>query len=340
MVLFITRTWHGIGGLQRLSRDLWREMEKKYGSQAAVIHPSKPGFLALIAFACRSIFRGLRAGQSVHIHLGDASLCPLGVIISAITGARISVTVAGLDVIYARWWYQWLLRRSLPTMHCVCCISEATAIEVRKRGVRDDRIVVIPCGINTSNLPVRSSNSNLNPTLLMIGRLIPRKGAVWFVDQVLPPLLKRMPHLQLRIIGDGPDRPFLERLIRCNCLGDHLVLLGAVDDDRRNKEILAADLFLMPNIPVRGDSEGFGIVCIEASARGLPVVASRLEGITEAVIEGETGQFFKAGDVDDCIRVITDALTYPLDPVQVAAATKAHYDWSHLIERYATDVFR
>lgn len=316
-----------------------REIEKKYGSDASVIFPTKPGFLSLVAFAYRSVFAGVRAGRSAHIHLGDASLCPLGALLTSLTGAKVSVTVAGLDVIYEAFWYQRLIRWSLPKMYRVCSISQATAEEGRKRGVLEDRMVVIPCGIDTVNLPVRSLNPNLNPNLLIIGRLIPRKGAVWFVDAVLPLLLKRVPHLQLRIIGDGPDHSILERLVRCNCLGDHLQLLGAVDDERRNAEILAADLFVMPTIPVAGDMEGFGIVCLEASARGLPVVAARLQGVQDAVLDGQTGQFFTPGDAEDCVRVILDALQYPLDPLEVAAATKAHYDWSYLIERYATDVF-
>lgn len=319
-----------------------REIGKKYGSDASVIFPTKPGFLSLVAFAYRSVLAGVRAGRSVHIHLGDASLCPLGALLTSLTGAKVSVTVAGLDVIYERWWYQWLIRWSLPKMHRVCSISQATAEEGRKRGVQGDRIVVIPCGIDTTNLSYHSSpnpNPNSNPNLLIIGRLIPRKGTVWFVDAVLPLLLKRVPHLQLRIIGDGPDHSILERLVRCNCLGDHLQLLGAVDDERRNAEIFAADLFVMPTIPVAGDMEGFGIVCLEASARGLPVIAARLDGVQDAVLDGQTGQFFTPGDAEDCVRVILDALQYPLDPLEVAAATKAHYDWSYLIERYATDVF-
>lgn len=316
---------------------MWRELERKYGAEAAVVYPSGQGVWPLIVFACRSVLRGLRAGRSVHIHLGDASLCPLGAVITSLTGAKVSVTVAGLDVIYNRRWYQWLLRHSFPKMHRVVCISEATANAVRTRGAADDRVVVIPCGINTSNLPVRSLNLNLN--LLTIGRLIPRKGVVWFVDTVVPELLKQIPRLRIRVIGDGPDRPFLETLVRCHCLRDHLVLLGAVPDEERDAEILAADLLIMPNIPVEGDMEGFGIVCIEASARGLPVVASRLEGLKQAVIDGQTGRFFSPGDTEDCVRAITDALKYPLNPLEVAACTKAHYDWSSLIERYAADVF-
>ncbi len=340
-ILFFTRTWHGTGGLQQLSHDLWREIKKQYGADAELVCPRSSGIFSLMMFAVRALWIGIRSGRSVHIHLGDGSLCPLGAIITGITGAKVSVTVAGLDVIYNRRWYQWLLRQSLPYMDRICCISKATADEVHKRGISDDRIVIIPCGIDETHLASPSHNPlPITHNLLIIGRFIQRKGTVWFVDKVMPLLLKKKPDVHLTLLGDGPDRPLLQKLIRCNCLGDHITLLGAGDNAVREKAFADASLFVMPTIPVQGDMEGFGIVCIEASARGIPVVASRLDGVQDAVMENQTGSFFVPGNAEDCVRAMIDALDYPLDPQDVAAATKAHYDWSLLIDRYKTDVFR
>ena len=60
-------------------------------------------------------------------------------------------------------------------------------------------------------------------------------------------------------------------------------MIGEVSDDMLAAAYRSADVMVMPNIPVRGDMEGFGLVALEAAAAGLPVVASRIEGITDAI---------------------------------------------------------
>lgn len=320
-----------------MSRDLWREIENRYGVDASVCYPKRRGVVSLVGFACRSLIAGLRAGKSTHIHLGDASLCPLGVLIVAVTGAKVSVTVAGLDVIYNAWWYQPLLRWSIRRMNTVCAISQAAADAAEKRGVPKSRIVIIPCGIDTQNLPLRPSpspNPNPNIVLLSIGRLISRKGIAWFTDQVMPLLLETYPTLQYRIVGDGPERSVIEDSIDRRGLAAHVTLLGSCDDEERDAEILGADLLIVPNISVPGDIEGFGIVCIEASARGLPVAAANREGVRDAVQERETGRFFESGNAADATRVIGEMLRTPFDPLEVEQATAIHYDWARLFPLY------
>lgn len=336
----MTRTWQGTGGLQRLSRDLWQEMEKAYGHEAAVCHPSRLGLLALVSFAVRALVQGIRAGRSTHIHLGDASLSPLGALMSAITGAKVSVTVAGLDVIYGAWWYQPLIRWSLPRLHRVCSISRATEQEVLKRGVLPERSVVIPCGIHTAHLPSRVSVSHEVPRLISVCRLVPRKGIAWFIEEVMPLLLADMPSLQYSVIGEGPEMSRIAQSIHARGLVSSVHLLGNCDDVARDTALIDADLLVVPNVHIAGDMEGFGIVCIEASARGVPVAAAHIEGVADAVLERETGRFFESGNAADAARVIRQMIAVPFDPLEIEQATALQYDWVRLFPLYHDAVFQ
>jgi glycosyltransferase involved in cell wall biosynthesis len=338
-ILFITRSWHGKGGLQTLSRDLWQEIHAHYKDDATLCAPAHSGGLSLIPFACHAFFLGLRVGKKGHIHLGDASLCPLGAMIHFFTGAHVSVTVAGLDVIYPAVWYQWLLRRSMTHMHRVCAISHATADEVRSRGVDDARLVVIPCGIHTGSLPIRVPVSHAAPALLSVCRLIPRKGIVWFLDAVLPVLLQEFPTLTYTMIGDGPERSAIEEVIRQKNLGSSVILLGICDDRRLEELYLSSDLLIVPNISIAHDMEGFGIVCLEASARGLPVAAANIEGVADAVLERETGRFFESENAENAVRVMTQMLRLPFQPSDIEQITAMHFDWARLFPQYIDDVF-
>jgi phosphatidyl-myo-inositol dimannoside synthase len=243
-----------------------------------------------------------------------------------------------LDVIWGRSWYQWIVRRVLPKMDRVVCVSHATARSVRERGVSDEKISVIPCGIwpkpdiRHKTLDMRI----LRPTLITVGRLIKRKGHLWFLREVMPILLESYPMLRYWIVGKGPQEDCIRSFIYGTCLERHVCLYGKVLDTERDLLLDQSDCFVMPNIPVDGDMEGFGISCIEASGRGVPTVAARLEGLQDAVIEGKTGCFFESGDAKDCAYAVRNALKLYEG---VREATLEHFAWPYLLQRYHNEVF-
>lgn len=336
-ILFITRSWHGTGGMQRLSKDLARELGKVYGQRLTVIHPAKPGIVSLIVFAFRTVGIGIRLkGQKPFIHLGDASLLPLGSFLKKITDGRLSLTACGLDVVWPPRWYQMMITRLFPSADRVVCISEATRDEVLKRGVPIEKAMVIPCGVNVPDVQASTHDPRL---LVTVGRLVPRKGVAWFVEQALPSLIQEEPTLRYAIVGDGPDEARIRGLIQKYRLEKNVELKTHVTDENRDTLLRTAGIFVMPVIPHTGDMEGFGIVCIEASVRGTPVAAARIGGVQDAVLENETGRFFEAGDAKDCIRCIRALMNTPLDPARVSSSTAARYGWPVIIQRYA-DVFR
>jgi phosphatidyl-myo-inositol dimannoside synthase len=334
-VLFIARSWLGHGGMQRLNRDVARHAGGGR-SGFVCVHPSGRSVWAWGSFCVRSALAALHLrGKNGRVHVADAAALPLGLLCAWCAGSRLSVTACGLDVVYPKRWYQMLLRFCLRRCDQVVCISHATAEEVRKRGVTGGRITVIPCGID----PLPATESERVPLLLVtVGRLVPRKGVAWFLEHVFPLLQLTYPGIRYVIAGDGPERPRIMSLLKRLHLGDAVTLLSGLSDEQRTELLHTASVFVAPNIPVRGDMEGFGIVCLEAAASGLPVAAARIEGLQDAVIDGKTGAFFAPGDTEGCVRIIGQLLDRPLPSATVRSAVLDRFSWSRLVPQYY-DVF-
>lgn len=267
-------------------------------------------------------------GGKLHVHLGDAALAPLGRILKAFS-VRVTCTACGLDVIYPHAWYQWLIRKTLPKLDHIVCISTATAEEVHKRGVPSHHITVIPCGVWPEEC-VDGNRPVVGLHMVTVGRLIPRKGVAWFLQEVFPSIVRRFPQCTYSIIGDGAERQKIEQIILKNGLQERVNLYTNFDHKKKKDLLHTANLFVMPNVRIAGDMEGFGIVCIEASAAGVPVVAANIEGVRDAVIDGQTGRLFMPEDAYDCERVIVEMMDMPLPSADVRTATHENFSWDVL----------
>jgi phosphatidyl-myo-inositol dimannoside synthase len=137
------------------------------------------------------------------------------------------------------------------------------------------------------------------PVVVCVSRLMPRKGQDTLV-QALPQVRRAVPGAALLLVGGGPYRDRITRLVDRLGLGPDVVLAGSVPAADLPHYYAAGDVFAMPcRTRNRGlDVEGLGIVYLEASATGLPVVAGNSGGAPDAVREGETGYVVPGRDVD------------------------------------------
>ncbi|TDT95631.1 phosphatidylinositol alpha-1,6-mannosyltransferase [Streptomyces sp. 846.5] len=128
------------------------------------------------------------------------------------------------------------------------------------------------------------------PVVVCVSRLVPRKGQDTLI-RVLPGVLAAEPDTVLLIVGDGPYRGDLEKLAASVGVSASVRFTGAVPWSELPAHYGAGDVYAMPCRTRRGglDVEGLGIVYLEASATGLPVVAGDSGGAPDAVLEGETG---------------------------------------------------
>lgn len=147
------------------------------------------------------------------------------------------------------------------------------------------------------------------PVVACISRLVARKGQDMLV-RALPEILRMVPDAALLIVGDGPDRTALERRVGAAGLSEHVLFTGAVPWEQLPAHYAAADVFAMP-CRTRGrglDVEGLGIVFLEASAAGLPVIAGSSGGAPETVQAERTGVVVNGRDVSAIAGAVTRLL--------------------------------
>jgi glycosyltransferase involved in cell wall biosynthesis len=183
----------------------------------------------------------------------------------------------------------WAARRSAK----VIAISSYTANELRE--LVDVPIEVIPY---TAALPLPAATAPVGragaPTILFVGRLVERKGVAHLIEAIA--LLKDRT-ARLVIVGDGPERPRLESLSRQNGLANRVAFLGKIPDADLRRAYADASVFVLPSVvDARGDTEGLGVVLLEAMNYGVPVIASRIGGIVDIVADGESGLLVPPGD--------------------------------------------
>jgi phosphatidylinositol alpha-1,6-mannosyltransferase len=150
------------------------------------------------------------------------------------------------------------------------------------------------------------------PVIVCVSRLMPRKGQDVLI-RALPRVLRRVPDAALLLVGGGPYRGDLDKLVREHGVEGDVVFTGSVPWPELPAHYAAGDVFAMPcRTRNRGlDVEGLGIVYLEASAAGLPVVAGSSGGAPDAVREGITGHVVEGEDVDAVATRLIERLSDP-----------------------------
>ncbi len=205
-----------------------------------------------------------------------------------------------------------LYRGIMNRAAAVFAVSRHTASLLARCGVRDEKIRVIPNGVRPEAFArtsvvdhrIRSLKANLGLegayVLLTVSRLARRKGHLVALDAVAA-LRNRIPALRYVVAGDGPMLGAIRNRIAALGLEDIVRVLGSVLEQDKVALLHGCDVFVMPNedLPLEGggvDTEGFGLVFLEAAACGKPAVGGRAGGVPEAVVDGETGILVRPGD--------------------------------------------
>ncbi|MBU6347944.1 MAG: glycosyltransferase family 4 protein [Actinomycetales bacterium] len=176
---------------------------------------------------------------------------------------------------------------------------------------------VDPLLFNPSNLAAgRQLRADIGfadrPTLVCVSRLMARKGQDALIE-ALPAIARQVPDVALVIVGDGPYRPALEKKVRELGLTNSVHFAGRVEYQKLPAWYLTGDVFVMPcrTRNAGWDVEGLGIVYLEASASGLPVIAGDSGGAPDAVLPNQTGLVVSGTDqaqiVSSCSRLLLDA---------------------------------
>jgi glycosyltransferase involved in cell wall biosynthesis len=336
-LLFITRKYPPmVGGMEKFSFALSQELSKKTDLTLIKWGYSQKWLFLFLPYALIKALIIIPLKKIEHVHLADALLSPLGVVIKFFYNVQVSSNVHGLDVTFRLPIYQYIIPKCLQKLDKVVCISHQTLEECIKRGIPENKCIVIPPGVNPEEFQINASRSDLKKIinteiadkkiLVTVGRLIKRKGVYWFIENVFPKLDESWIYL---VVGDGPDKNKIIKLIQDLKFQDRILMLGKISNNDLKVIYNTSDIFVMPNIKVEGDMEGFGMVATEASSTGLPVVASDLEGIKDAVIDNKTGIKVKNNDYT---ASILKALSNTKKEVQ--EEVRKNFDWTIIGNKY------
>ena len=163
------------------------------------------------------------------------------------------------------------------------------------------------------------------PVIVCVSRLMARKGQDMLL-KALPEITTKVPDVALLIVGDGPYRKELEKLTNELQLSNRVHFTGKVAPNELSHWYAAGDVFAMPCRTRMGgwDVEGLGIVFLEGSATGLPVVVGDSGGAVDAVVDGETGFLVNGNDLRQITDRIIELLLNPQLARQMGAAGR---DW-------------
>ncbi|MAG52444.1 MAG: hypothetical protein CMH62_00605 [Nanoarchaeota archaeon] len=307
-IVFISRKFPpSVGGMQKHNYELHKALSKYF--DVGLISMGKKQY-NLFWFLPYSFLKTLFNFNKSDVILGDGLLAPIGYLIKKFTGKKVYCVVHGLDVTYNGYFYQSFIPKYLSKLDKLICVSNNTIEECVKKGIERSKCHFIPNGVNFNEINISEDESRgfiekkfdldlkNKKVIITVGRLRKRKGVYWFLKNVVNNIKGDFVYL---IIGNGND----ENRIR-SVLNDKSKLLTNVNDKDKEHIYNIADVFVMPNIKVEGDVEGFGIVAIEAAILGVPIIASNMEGIKEAIFDGKNGFLVNSMDVNGFVDKIDE----------------------------------
>ena len=355
-----------VGGMQRVALKLHESLEENAArtdtldydalllrSTWRTLHAKVPFFLAKAGWEMGRVARTDAVDVVLFSSMVTASLAvPLRGLLRR-HGVQTAAIVHGLDVTTPFPPYQWFVPKVFDALDAVLPVSRATRQACLDRGAAPDALRVVPNGVDVDRFQsprdrdadraALEQSTDLPPPpappkgllLCSVGRQVERKGTAWFVDAVMP----RLPeNVHYWIAGDGPQSPAIREAIDRHDLSPRVRPLGRVSNETLARLYRGADLFVMPNVPVENDMEGFGIVLLEAGQCGTPAIAARLEGIQDVITEGVNGHLVAPEDPDAFVDAIEQ---YRGHPEALAAAarrarehTEATFGWPAVADTY------
>ncbi|MCL5986672.1 MAG: glycosyltransferase family 4 protein [Actinobacteria bacterium] len=232
-----------------------------------------------------------------------------------------------------------LLRKLLRHSAKIIAISSYTKSELQKiTGLNSS---VIPYG--STFPPVEKTRSPKKTSdkwrLLFVGRLIERKGLNYLLQAI--PLLMDNYDVKLHIVGSGNQSSHLQDLARQLGITDNVIFEGKVPNSRLKELYKKCDIFVLPSIvDSRGETEGLGVVLLEALSYRMPVVASDVGGITDVIKYGKTGYLAKQKDPRSLADKIMTVIENHEESLRISEAglkfSNNYFNWDRITNEINT----
>lgn len=273
------------------------------------MRPSVPRALAQLDLLAAGRF------DVVHAHFGHWGV-PLAALRATQPKLRIVTTFHGYDATVAPGLHGYgMYRRLFQVGDRFTVNSRYLWRRLIALGCPEDRLTQLRMGVSSSEFQCtpRHRTPGEPLRLISIGRLAPMKGFEYAISAVAE-LVRAGHDVRYRIVGDGELKSRLEAQIAQLGLGERVTLLGALPHEAVRRELLSGHLFLLPSAYApAGQVETQGVVVQEAQASGLPVLVSRIGGVAEGMIDGETGFAFQPESPAAIAQAVEKALARASD---------------------------
>ena len=298
--------------------------------------------------ACQTI---VKSRNLTRVAFGAAA--PLGIMARAMRSAGAEKIVA-LTHGHEVWWakvppFSFAIKFMSQSIDAITYLGDYTRGEISKAISKSDvnKLVQIAPGIDVDHF-VPTDSSELRAQLgltdksviISVGRLVHRKGQDKLIS-ALPAIRSAVPNVHLVLVGVGPHQNYLENLVAKLNLTDCVTFIGRINYSELPKYICVGDIFAMPSRSrfFGLEVEGLGIVYLEASACGLPVVGGKSGGAPDAVLVGETGVVVDGTDTSEIASACIDLLNNPELCALMGATGRAwiieNWRWEIWATRYA-----
>jgi colanic acid/amylovoran biosynthesis glycosyltransferase len=225
-------------------------------------------------------------------------------------------------------------KRLFATADAVAVNSRYAADRLERLGCPASKLHVLAYGVDTSawSHAAPARRQDRAPRLLTVARLVEKKGLEYSIRAVAR-LASTQPGLVYDVIGEGPLREPLQRLIDDLEIGDTVRLHGAREAEYVRRHMEQADIFVLASVVAGdGDEEGTPVSLLEAQAARVPVVATRHAGIPEIVRDGQTALLVGERDADALADALERLADDPALRARLGAAGRAHVELRHDIE--------
>ncbi len=237
----------------------------------------------------------------LHNHFGNSS-CSVAMLTSEISGIPFSYTMHGPAIFFEP--RIWRIDEKIARAKFVACISHFC----RSQGMifaapeHWHKMRIVHCGITPENYGA-SEPEPAQKRIIFVGRLAAVKGVLVLIE-AFARIREAHPDAQLTLVGDGTERAAIEAHVAWLGCTDAVRFAGYLSQDEVARELAKADIFALPSF-----AEGVPVVLMEAMASQLPVIATRIAGISELVEDGVSGWTVPPGDITgfaDALKALLD----------------------------------
>jgi phosphatidyl-myo-inositol dimannoside synthase len=232
---------------------------------------------------------------------------------------KVIVYVHGEEVPKGKGYFNEIRLRALQNAAAIVAVSSFTKNSLIDIGIPSDRITVITNGVDTTRFRPDEKSQRIidhyglanRRILLTLARLDERKGQDLMI-RALPKVREAVPDVVYLVVGEGSYGGTLRKLVADLHLEDAVIFTGAVSNDEAVEFYRTCDVYSMPNRTLEdGDTEGFGLVFLEAGACGKPVIGGKAGGVPDAIMHEVTGLLVDGTSTEavaeSCIRLLKDA---------------------------------